>query len=226
MMNGIIFCVCLTSPISVLSKRKQKDSGEERVTAKSKPMMNLVLRFSARDPNVLASTAPESPGKTRKESHIPLSSWNEQHLRTGRPVKDAHSSSSSEWNGDEKWSSQEWKSDEVMEVRTGRLVSEQPPGLFAQHTGRFTVDGEDMDSNTVAESDMSLLSRSFLHRVNDQVRKMLDQSSEDATQDSNKQSIIWRMFMFSTSQASVFMEGLLRKLTFHQQYRGRSHNET
>ena len=62
-----------------------------------------------------------------------------------------------------------------------------------------------MDSNTVAESDMSLKSRSFLHRVNDRVRKMLDQSSKDATQDSNKHSLIWTMFMSSTIQASVFM---------------------
>ena len=30
----------------VMSKRTQKDSGEERVTAKSKPMMNLVSRCS------------------------------------------------------------------------------------------------------------------------------------------------------------------------------------
>ena len=51
-----------------------------------------------------------------------------------------------------------------------------------------------MDSNTVAESDMSLKSRWFLHRVNDRVRKMLDHSSKDATQDSNKHSLIWRMF--------------------------------
>ena len=30
------------------------------------------------------STASESPGKTRYESHLSPSSWNEQHLRTGR----------------------------------------------------------------------------------------------------------------------------------------------
>ena len=34
---------------------------------------------------------------------------------------------------------------------------------------------------------------------------MLDQSSKDATQDRNKHSVIWRMFMSSTLQASVFM---------------------
>ena len=66
-------------------------------------------------------------------------------------------------------SSQEWKSDELMEVRTERSVNEQPPGLFTQHTDRFIVDDDDMDSNTVSESEMSLKSRSFLHRVNDRV---------------------------------------------------------
>ena len=75
-----------------MSKRTQKDSGEERVTAKSKPMMNLVSRCSERTPDVLASTASESPGKTRYESQLHLSSWNEQHQRTGRPVLDAYSS--------------------------------------------------------------------------------------------------------------------------------------
>ena len=92
-----------------------------------------------------------------------------------------------------------------MEDRTGRPVYEQPPGLFTEHTDKFFVDDDDMDSDTVAESDMSLLSRSFLHRVNDRVRKIQDQSSKVATQDSNKHSVIWRMFMSSTLQTSVFM---------------------
>ena len=121
----------------VMSKRTQKDAGEERVTAKSKPMINLVSRCSERTPDVFASTASQSPGKTRHESQLPLSSWTEQHLRTVRPVKDAYSSNYSGWNVDEKWSSQDWKSDDLMEVRTGRLVNERPPGLFAQHTDRI-----------------------------------------------------------------------------------------
>ena len=78
-----------------------------------------------------------------------------------------------------------------MEVRTGRLVNEQPPGLFVQHTDRFVVDDDDMDSNTVAESNLSLRSRSFLNRVNDRLRKTLNRSPEDATQGSNKHSLIW-----------------------------------
>ena len=107
---------------------------EDRVTAKSKPMMNLVSRCSERTPDVLASIASESPGKTRHESQFPLSWRTEQHQRTGRPV------------------------------------NEQPPGLFTEHIDRFIVDDDEMDSNTIAESDMSLKSRSFLHRVNDRVR--------------------------------------------------------
>ena len=53
------------------------------------PMMNLVSRYSARDPNVLASTASESPVKTRYESqNVPLSSLNVHQTSTGRPVYD------------------------------------------------------------------------------------------------------------------------------------------
>ena len=71
--------------------------------------MNLVSRYSVKDPNLLASTASESQGKTKSESqNVPLSSLNEQQTRTGRPVMGASSSHYSEWNIDDKWSSQEW----------------------------------------------------------------------------------------------------------------------
>ena len=76
-----------------------------------------------------------------------------------------------------------------MKVRIGRLVYEQPPGLFTEHTDKFVVDDNDVDSDTDAESDMSLLSRSFLHRVNDRLRKIQDQSPKDATKDSDKHSV-------------------------------------
>ena len=49
----------------------------------------------------------------------------------------ASSSNCSEWNIDDKWSSQEWKSDDVLEVRTVRPVSEQPAGLF--HTAHGQI---------------------------------------------------------------------------------------
>ena len=59
--------------LEAMSKRTPQDAGEERVTTKSKPMMNLVSRCRVRDLNVFASIASESPGKTRSESQIPLS---------------------------------------------------------------------------------------------------------------------------------------------------------
>ena len=149
---------------------------------------------------MLASTASESPGKTRHESQLPLSSRTEQRQRTGRLVEDAYSSSYSEWNVDKTWSSQEWKSDELMEVGTGR------PVLLAQHTDRFIVENDNMDSDTEAESEMSLKSRSLLHRVNDQVRKRQYKSSKDATTDSDKHSLIWwNVYVFNI--ASICIHG-------------------
>ena len=182
-MNGIILFnishFSSTSCLEVMSKRTQEEAGEERVTAKSKPMMNLVSRYSARDPDVLASTASESPVKTKFESQIPLSSWNEQQPRTGRPVMGASSSDYSEWNIDEKWSSPKWKSREMLGARTRRPVDD-----------KFIID-DDMDSNTATESNLSPRSRSFLNRVNDRLRKMLDHLPEDAMQDMDKRSMIW-----------------------------------
>ena len=98
------------------------------------------------------------------------------------------SSGYSEWNIDKKWTSQKWKSDEMLEARTGRPVSGQP---FTQHTDKFVIDDDDLDSDTLTESNLSLKSRSFLHRVNDRVRKILDHSSQDAMQDIDKRSLIW-----------------------------------
>ena len=69
---------------------------------------------------------------------------------------------------------------------------------------KFVID-DDMDSDTATESNFSLKSRSFLNRVNYRLRKILDHSSKDAMQDIDKRSMIWRMFMSSTLEASVFM---------------------
>ena len=62
-----------------------------------------------------------------------------------------------------------------------------------------------MDSDTAAESNLSLKSRSFLNRVSDRLRKMLDRSPKDSMQDIDKRSMIWGMFMSLTLEASVFM---------------------
>ena len=83
--------------------------------------------------------------------------------------------------------------EEANHDRTGR------PVVCSQRAHQFDIEDDE------AESEMSLESRSFLHRVNDQVRKRQNQSSKDATKDSDKHSVIWGMFMSSALQASVFM---------------------
>ena len=166
--------------VKAMSKRTQEDAGEERVRV--------------RDPTVLASIASKNLENTKSESqNVPLSSFNVQQTGTGRPVMLASSSNSSEWNNDDKWSSQEWKSGEISKISTGKLAS-----------NKLVID-IDMDSDTAAESNLSLRSRSFLNRVNDRLRKMLNHSSKDAMQDIGKRSLIWGMFMSSTLEASVFM---------------------
>ena len=180
--------------LEAMSKRTQEDASEERVTAKSKPMMNLVSRCSGRTPDGLASTASESPVKTRSESqNILLSSLNVQQTSTVRPKMGASSSNYSEWNIDDKWSSQEWKSGEMLNTSTGRPEKD-----------KFVI-VNDMDYDTAAESNFSLRSRSFLNSVNDRLRKMLDCSPEDSMQDIDKRFMIWRMFLSSTLQGSVCM---------------------
>ena len=153
-------------------------------------MMNLVSRCRVRDPIVLASTASERPEKTKFENqNVPLSSLNVQQTSTGRLVLGASSSNYSEWNIDDKWSSQEWKSGEMSHTSTGRPVYD-----------KFVID-DDMDSDTATESNLSLKSRSFLNKVNDRLRKMLDRSPEDSMQD----IVICGIFMSSTLETSVFM---------------------
>ena len=204
----------------VMSKRTQKDSGEERVTASSKPMLNLVSRCSERTPDVLASIASESPGETRHENQFLLSSRTEQHHRTRRLVEDAYSSSFSEWNADETWSSQEWKSDELMEDGTGR------PVVFAQHTDRFIVENDNVDSYTAAESEMSLESRLFFDRVNDQVAKEAEPIFKRCNE-RQRQTFInsWNVYVFNFGSICIHGNQLHRKFTFHETYR-RPHNET
>ena len=83
--------------------------------------------------------------------------------------------------------------EEANHDRTGR------PVVCSQRAHQFVIEDDE------TESQLSLGSRSFLHRVNDQVRKRQKQSSIDATEDSEEHSVICGMFMSSTLQASVLM---------------------
>ena len=91
----------------------------------------------------------------------------------------ASSSNSSECNNGDKWSSQVRKSGEMLKTSTVKPESDN------------LVTDIVMDSDTATEPDLSLKSRSFLNRVNDRLRKMLNRSPEDSMQDMDKRSIIW-----------------------------------
>ena len=123
----------------------------------------------------------------------------------------ASSSNSSEWNNDEKWSSQVRKSGEMSKTSTERPVS-----------NKLVID-IDMDSDTATESNLSLRSRSFLNRVNNRLRKMLNRSPEDSMQYIDKRSMIWIVYVFDSGSICIHGKELLRQFTFHPQYSGKSH---
>ena len=117
-----------------MAKRSQHDSGEERVTAKSRPMMSLV----ARAPSHVSSSTSVSPGKRSYGNQDPWSTIAEKEERSGRPdigidrmkasdnyyheqfMESFSSASYSKWDDDRAWSSQEWKTDTEMYERSGR----------------------------------------------------------------------------------------------------------
>ena len=91
----------LTVCSAAMAKRSQQDSGEERVTAKSKPMMNLI----ARTPSFVSSSTSVSPGKKHYGSQDPWRSVVAED-RSGRPDKETESFSStddSKLDYDQEW---------------------------------------------------------------------------------------------------------------------------
>ena len=99
---------------AAMAKRSQQDSGEERVTAKSKPMMNLVARM----PSFVSSSTSVSPGKRYYGKQDP---WNSVVAkdRSGKP----DSSSSTDYaklDYDRAWSSQEWSAEGTTDDRSGQ----------------------------------------------------------------------------------------------------------
>ena len=56
-----------TACLAAMAKRPQQNSGEGRVTAKSRPMMNL----TARTPSIVSSSASTNPGGASYGHHEP-----------------------------------------------------------------------------------------------------------------------------------------------------------
>ena len=99
---------------AAMAKRIQQESGEERVTAKSRPMMNL----TARTPSFVSSSASSNPGRTSYGYQDPGKSVPSGD-RTGQPVETSRSDYLQEDYG-RSWSSQEWKSGAAEHDRSGK----------------------------------------------------------------------------------------------------------
>ena len=218
-----------------MAKRSQEDSGEERVTAKSRPMMNLI----ARTPSHVSSSTSASSGKRSYGSQDPWKSIAGED-RSERPDKgtdlfeasDHHyheqfmgsfpSTSYSKWDDDRAWSSQEWKTEATTYDRSGRpdktswkVVQKVRPDheeILLDGTAQSVRNEEtlrdrsgqpdDINSQEVANSqnftmgsdttelELSVESRSFVNRVNDQVRKKQKRIS-NVTGDGEEHSMIW-----------------------------------
>ena len=102
-----------TSCIAAMAKRAQQESGEGRVTAKSRPMMNL----TARTPSFVSSSASSNPGRSSYGYQDPEKPALDD--RAGKPVEKSRSNYSQKDYG-LSWSSQVWKSGDGEHDRPGQ----------------------------------------------------------------------------------------------------------
>ena len=126
-----------------MAKILQQDSGEERVTAKLRPMMSLIARVSS---NASSSTS-VSPVKRSYGNQNPWSTIVEKeegsfdYYYHEQFMESFSSASYSKWDDDHAWSSQEWKTDTEMCERPGRpdvtswgATRESQPGFSHEET--------------------------------------------------------------------------------------------
>ena len=210
-----------TACIAAMAKRAQQGSGEGRVTAKSRPMMNL----TARTPWFVSSLASSNPGRTSygyqdPERSVPIDD------RTGKLVETSRSDDLQEDYG-RSWSSLEWKRGAAEHDRSGKLEVNSWDSLQKvdphreeyllgrnAHSARY---GETIHDRTVTPMlenfqeqayfenfVMGSDATEFANQVRDQVRSRQKRMSSIA--DSGEEhSIIWRMFMAATMNAATFM---------------------
>ena len=122
---------------AAMAKRIQQESGEERVTAKSRPMMNLTARM----PTVASSSTSSSPGKTWYEYQDPGKSVVVDD-RSGKPEKPSPAGYSKS-DYDLSWSSQEWESEFTAHDRSGKVdkTSWNAVQQVRPHHGDTLLDG-------------------------------------------------------------------------------------
>ena len=235
MMSGIICCACSILAISVLQfaliqwRSDLNKIQEKRVTAKSRPMMNLTARM----PTIVSSSTSSSPEKRYHGKQDPWKSVVADD-RSGQPDR-LSSTNYSKLDDDRAWSSQEWKTEATTYDRSGRpdktswrMVRKVRPDheeILLDGTAQSVRYGEtlrdrsgrpeNINSQEVAgpqnfamgrdttELELSVESRSFVNQVNDQVRKRQKRISNVAG-DGEEHSMIWGMFMAVTMESAVF----------------------
>ena len=194
---------------AVMAKRSQQDSGEERVTAKLKPMMNLI----ARTPSFVSSSTSVSPGKKHYGSQDPWKSvagedrfWQpgketdlfeaSDHYFHEQFMESFSSTNYSKLDYDRAWSSQERKAETTTYDRSG-----QPDNINSQEAANSQNFFLGRDTT---ELELSVESRSFVNQVNDQVRQRQKRISNVA-EEGEEHSIIWGMFMAVKMNSATFM---------------------
>ena len=206
---------------AAMAKRVQQESGEERVTAKSRPMMNLTARM----PSIVSSSNSSNPGKTWYGYQVSGKSVVEDD-RSGK-LDRLSPTGYSKMDYGRSWSSQEWKSEAAAHDRSGKLDEtswnamqqvrphhEEPlldGNAQSVRYGEKNHDGsgqpDSVNYQEEAESENFVMgsdAAEFVNKVKDQVRKRQKRMSNVA--DSGEEhSIILGMFMAATMNAPTFM---------------------
>ena len=190
-----------------MAKRAQQESGEGRVTAKSRPMMNL----TAKTPSVLSSSTSSNPGRTSYGYQDPGKSVASDD-KTGKPVQPSQPNYTQEDYG-RSWSSKEWKSGAVEHDRSRKPEEiswdtlqkvdphrEEPLLGRNAHSARYGELVHDRTGQPVSENVQgkanfeNFIMRSetteFVNKVRNQVRirqKRMSSTAEDCTE----HSIMW-----------------------------------
>ena len=227
-MSGIICWICLTLAISsLLWSVKQwrndlnKRSVEERVTFKSRLVMNLTARM----PSVVSSSTSSNPGRVSYGYQNPEKSIASDY-RSGKHEKPSPPGYSKEDYG-RSWFSQEWKSGAAKHDRSGKpevnswnslqkVDPHREEHLLGRnvHSARYGETIHDRTGKPVSENlqeqayfenfVMGSDATEFVNQVRDQVRirqKRMSSIAESCTE----HSIIWWMFMAATMNAATFL---------------------
>ena len=171
-----------------MAKRIQQESGEERVTAKSRPMMNLTARMQS----VVSSSTSSSPVKTWYGNQDPGKSVVVDD-RSGQPDR-LSPTGYAKSDYDLSWYSQEWKSEVTAHDRSGKpdKTSWNAVQQICPHRGDVLLDGnaqsvsygemihngsgqpDSANSQEEADSETFVMgsdAAEFVNKVKDQVRK-------------------------------------------------------